>query len=249
MAIKQPIIGIPCRIDTSGTYRGRIIEGQSQPYLQAIQAAGGLPILIPLTLTEAQRMTLFNQVDGLLFAGGGDIAPQRYRQAVLVDNLSDIQEPRDESELHLMRLATEQHKPFLAICRGIQVMNVANGGTLWQDVASQVSDAIRHDFFQDVHAPYPRDHIAHQIKLDEASRLTKIVQTDCFVVNSLHHQGVQEVAPNLQATGYADDGLVEVLEVVDHPFGVGVQWHPEELVAGHETAQQLFTAFVEATQT
>jgi putative glutamine amidotransferase len=180
----------------------------------------------------------------LLFPGGGDIAPAHYGEMPQVDNLDDIQPSRDELEIALMRLATQRHKPFFAICRGIQVMNVANGGSLWQDVASQMLQPIRHDYYH--HDRHPTNYLAHQIVLKPSSLLGKILKTDHLPVNSLHHQGVKTVAPNLRAVGYADDGLVEALEAADHPFGLGVQWHPEELVAEQESARKLFVALVEA---
>lgn len=248
MSKNYPMIGIPCRLDTSETYPGRPIQTQNTAYLNAVQQAGGLPILIPLNLTDEQLDMLIEQVDALLFAGGGDIDPNYYQQSPQVDNLTDIQPERDDTELRLMRLATETKMPFLAICRGIQIMNVANGGTLWQDIPSQRPECIRHDYFYDSEVSYPRHHIAHEMRLNGASRLRDIVQTDCFAVNSLHHQNVREVAPNLKAVGQAQDGLIEVLEAIDHPFGIGVQWHPEELVNHEETARKLFKAFIEAAR-
>jgi putative glutamine amidotransferase len=125
-------------------------------------------------------------------------------------------------------------------------MNVANGGSLWQDVARQKPQAIRHDYFHG--DAQPRDYLAHEVTLEPSSLLGKILETDRLPVNSLHHQGVKRAAPPLRAVGYAADGLVEVLEARDHPFGLGVQWHPEELVANQETARKMFAAFVEAAR-
>ncbi len=241
-----PLIGIPCRPDTSGTFPGRPINALAHSYVDAVIGAGGLPVGIPLHVQGDLLETLFERVDGLLFPGGGDIAPSHYGETPQVDNLGDIQPDRDELEIKLMRLATQERKPFLAICRGIQVMNVANGGSLWQDVASQMPQPIRHDYYHfDQH---PTNYLAHQIVLKPTSLLGKILKTDRLPVNSLHHQGVKAVAPNLRAVGYADDGLVEVLEAADHPFGLGVQWHPEELVADQEAARKMFAALVEAAR-
>lgn len=245
MTNRYPIIGIPCRADTSGTYPGRPINAQNHTYSKAVVQAGGLPLLIPLEVSSQQLEALLERIDGFIFCGGGDIDPAFYHQPRQVNNLGHIQQQRDELEISLMRLIMKTRKPFLAICRGIQVMNVANGGTLWQDLALQKPNAMRHDYYYD-ELRYARNYIAHQVTLDESSLLYDIVKTKRLAVNSLHHQGVKDVANNLKAAGYADDGLVEVLEAIDHPFGLGVQWHPEELVPQHEPACQMFKALVEA---
>ena len=165
----------------------------------------------------------------------------------MVDNLGTIQKDRDEHELEFMRLAIKENKPFFAICRGIQVMNVAVGGNLYQDLYSQYPNAKRHDYYyQD--DKLPRSYLAHEVILDESSLLSKILNVNCLPVNSLHHQAAKDIAPGLKVTGHADDGVIEVLEVPNHPFGLGVQWHPEELVSEHESARQMFAAFIEASR-
>ena len=243
----HPLIGITCRADTTtGVYPGRPINVQTDSYINAVLQAGGLPILIPVQIQGELLETLFRQVDGLIFSGGGDIDPTLYGETPQLDNLNEIQPARDTLEIKLMQLATQAGKPFFAICRGIQVMNVANGGSLWQDVARQKPQAIRHDYFHG--DAQPRDYLAHEVTLEPSSLLGKILETDRLPVNSLHHQGVKRAAPPLRAVGYAADGLVEVLEARDHPFGLGVQWHPEELVANQETARKMFAAFVEAAR-
>jgi len=144
-------------------------------------------------------------------------------------------------------MAIERHKPFLAICRGVQVMNVAAGGNLWQDLYTQYPQAMRHDYFYNDDR-LPRSYIAHEVTLEKETLLSKIVGTSRLPVNSLHHQAVKDIPPTLRAGGRADDGVIEVLEAVDHPFGLGVQWHPEELVAHQETARKIFSAFVDASR-
>jgi putative glutamine amidotransferase len=218
---------------------------QNSSYANAVIQAGGLPVLIPLQVQGELLAELLQRVDGLIFSGGGDIDPAYYGETPQVANLDEVQPGRDKLEIELMRLATRQHKPFLAICRGIQVMNVANGGSLWQDVASQKPQPIRHDYYRNHH---PRNYLAHEVSLEAGSLLGQILETGRLPVNSLHHQGVKKVASPLKAAGYAPDGLVEVLEVRDHPFGLGVQWHPEELVADQEAARKMFQAFVTAAR-
>lgn len=247
MSRTRPLIGISCRPDTSGLYPKRPINAQNIAYTNAVIQAGGIPILIPVEVTGDLLRDLFHQVDGLVFCGGGDIDPAFYNEPHMVDNLGTIQKDRDEHELEFMRMALEDKKPFFAICRGIQVMNVAVGGNLYQDLYSQYPNVKRHDYYYDADN-LPRNYIAHQVTLDGSSLLSKILSADRVLVNSLHHQAAKDIAPILRATGQADDGVVEVLEAPDHPFGLGVQWHPEELVSDHESARQMFAAFIEASR-
>jgi len=247
MSQNHPLIGIACRPDTSGLYPKRPINAQNKSYSDAIIQAGGIPLLIPVEVTGDLLRDLFCQVDGLVFCGGGDIDPVYYNEPHMVDNLGTIQKDRDEYELEFMRLAIKEKKPFFAICRGIQVMNVAVGGTLYQDLCSQYPQAKRHDYYYE-DDKLPRNYIAHEVILDGSSLLSKILSTDRVMVNSLHHQAAKDIAPGLKAMGQADDGVVEVLEAPDHPFGLGVQWHPEELVSEHESARRMFAAFIEASR-
>jgi putative glutamine amidotransferase len=244
MKHSHPLIGIPCRTETSGASPGRVINAMSSSYINAVIQAGGLPVLIPVQMSGGLLEEILPRVDGLLFSGGGDIDPNFYHETPQMDILTDLEVERDRLEIKLMQLATQSHKPFLAICRGIQVMNVAHGGSLWQDIAAQKPQAILHDYYY--RRQHPRDYLAHEVQLESDSLAGKILKTDRLPVNSLHHQGIKLIAPGLKAVGFAADGLVEALEVVDHPFGLGVQWHPEELVEKQATARQLFAAFVEA---
>ncbi len=243
----RPIIGVPCRCDTSGLYPGRPVNAQNTAYTNSILQSGGVPILIPVEVTGNLLATLLNQVDGVLFTGGGDVDPSFYNEHPVVDNLSDIQLERDHQELELIKMAIDQEKPFFAICRGVQVMNVAGGGTLYQDLATQNPNIIRHDFYYS-DDQLPRNYIAHDIQLEEASLLHKILQSDTVGVNSLHHQAIKDVGPVLKATGRSSDGVVEVLEIPDHPFALGVQWHPEELFVEYESARKMFAAFIDASR-
>lgn len=242
-----PIIGIPCRHDTSGLYPGRPVDAQNITYSRAVLDSGGIPILIPVEVTGEKLKSLFDRVDGLLFTGGGDVDPLFYNQTPQVDNLADIQRERDEHEINLLQMAVETNKPFFAICRGIQVMNVAAGGDLWQDLATQNPHTLRHDFYyQD--DQLPRNYIAHQVQVDASSLLYNIVQTDRVPVNSLHHQAIKKISPRLKASGLAEDGVVEAVEIPNHPFALGVQWHPEELYLEQSEAKKLFDAFINASR-
>jgi putative glutamine amidotransferase len=209
-------------------------------YIQAVITAGGIPLLIPAVLSETQLRETFGHLDGLVFTGGGDMDP------VLFDGkphprVYGIDPDRDRTEMALVKMAVEENRPFLGICRGIQVINVALGGTLYTDIEGQLPGASRHDFYPDI----PRNHLAHEVTIEPSSRLANSLGGVCFEVNSLHHQGLESIAPGLQVTAHASDGLVEAIELPDHPFGLGVQWHPEWLQE-HEAQRALFKAFVRA---
>jgi putative glutamine amidotransferase len=263
----RPLIGIPCRSDSSMIYKGRPTDAQSSSYISAIISAGGAPFLIPIEARDDVLRILFEQADAILLPGGGDIAPQflggtphpslsdvqpsdLFKTQALVESgtphpsLSDVQPARDELELTLARWGLEAGKPLLGICRGIQVMNVAAGGSLYQDIASQCPDAGRHDYFSG--SNYPRDFLAHPVAIEPGSRLGAVLSVDHLSVNSLHHQALKEVPPPYRVVARSPDGVVEGIEVPHHPFAIGVQWHPEELVANQEAARCLFLAFVAA---
>jgi putative glutamine amidotransferase len=239
--MKAPLIGIT-------TFR-RIKEGQvtqhaiSEMYVQAVVRAGGVPVLIPVELKQAEAEVLTARLDGLLLSGGGDIHPERYGGKPH-PKVGSVDDDRDELEINLVQLAVEAGLPFLGICRGIQVINVALGGTLYQDIATQCEHPIRHAYYPD----WPRDLRAHGMKAEPDSQLAKIAGSTAFEVNSLHHQGLRDIGDGLRAAAWAPDGLVEAVELVGHPFGIGVQWHPECILDAPESVA-LFAAFVQATGT
>ncbi|MFQ5610783.1 MAG: gamma-glutamyl-gamma-aminobutyrate hydrolase family protein [Anaerolineae bacterium] len=242
----KPLIGIPCRGDTSGTYASRPINAQNDSYIQAVLQAGGVPFLIPLAVEASPEnlRSLFALADGILLTGGGDIAPTFYNEQPSA-LLSDVQPVRDRLEVTITGWCLAEAKPVLGICRGIQVMAVAAGGTLWQDLPSQRPEADRHDYFY-LNQKYPRDHIAHEVELEPSSVLARALETNALEVNSLHHQAVRQVSPPFRTVGCASDGVVEAIEVPGHTFAIGVQWHPEELVRKQVEARRLFSAFVSA---
>ncbi|HEY85636.1 MAG TPA: gamma-glutamyl-gamma-aminobutyrate hydrolase family protein [Chloroflexi bacterium] len=238
-----PIIGLPCRYDTSGQHPGRLINAQNNAYIEAIVRAGGAPYLIPLQLEGDALRAVYNLADGILLTGGGDIDPAYYRQASHPAT-NDIQADRDRVEISIARWAAEDNKPLLGICRGIQVMAVAVGGALYQDIQDLLPQAGRHDYFSS-NGGHPCSYLPHQVKLTPDSRLAQILQAEEFSVNSLHHQAVQRVPEPYQITGYAGDNIPEALELPGHPCFCGVQWHPEELVSTQGSARKLFAAFVD----
>lgn len=237
----MPLIGITTR--KSFTQANLPSISIQRAYTDAILQAGGAPILIPSDLPEAGWRLLFDRLDGLLFTGGGDIAVQRYG-GDFHPSLGGVDESRDELELGLARLAVERGKPFLGICRGLQVLNVALGGTLYSDIASQLANALEHNAPGGDGLP-ARTRLMHPVTLRPASRLAQIAGAASLNVNSLHHQGIQTLAATLSAAASAPDGLLEAVEVTDHPFGLAVQFHPEWL-GDQPPIRRLWQAFVDA---
>ena len=209
-------------------------------YLNAVTDAGGVPLLLPSSLDKAALARAFQHLDGLLLTGGGDLAPDLFH-GTAHPAVYGIEPDRDRCEIALVRWAAEAGLPFLGICRGVQAINVALGGTLYTHIADQLSGARKHDYFPG----YPRDQIAHAVTVQAGCRLAGILGGERFEVNSLHHQGLERVAPGLEVCAHAPDGLVEAVELRGHPFGLGVQWHPEWLQA-YQPQRALFRAFVEA---
>ncbi len=239
---ERPLIGIPCRADVSVIYQGRPINAQDSSYIRAVINVGGVPFLIPLEARDEVLRELFAQASGILLTGGGDIAPQFLGEESHLA-LNDVQSARDELELTLVRWALEESKPVFGICRGIQVMNVAAGGSLYQDIATLFPNADKHDYFSS--QDYPLDFLAHQVTVESDSRLRAVLNNDHMPVNSSHHQALKEVPSTYRSVAHSPDGIIEAIEVPDHPFAIGVQWHPEALVNSQETAQRLFLVFID----
>lgn len=211
-------------------------------YVQAIARAGGIPVMIPVGLPDDQLPGLASSLDGLLFSGGGDVEPQRYGVDA-TSKVNTVDPDRDRLEIKLVQNAVSAGLPFLGICRGLQVINVALGGTLHVDIADEIPMARKHDYYPD----WPRDYLAHEVKIQHGSKLGSILGMTQTHVNSLHHQAINRTASQLDVVAYAPDGIVEGVEVPGHPFGLGVQWHPECL-PDDEAMAALFRAFVDAAR-
>ncbi len=199
-------------------------------------------MIIPGGLSEQGLQALFARLDGLLLTGGSDIDPQRFNGRPH-PRVYGVDKQRDELEIRLVQMAAENGKPFLGICRGIQVINVALGGSLYTDISSQLANSLRHDWYPNI----VRDYLAHPVSIAAGSCLAQVLGGESFEVNSLHHQGLDRLAPGLQAVAYAPDQLIEGVELPGHPFGLGVQWHPEWLQE-HAPQRQLFQALVRAAE-
>lgn len=233
----RPLIGIPCSTasekDSPPGYR------VNQAYARAVEQTGGTPILIPLLSPESPALrSLFDSLDGILLPGGADIDPSTYG-AEPHPKLGSTDPERDATELALTRWALGESKPILGICRGQQCLNVAAGGSLYQDIASDIPGAL-------THRHEPRGAFAHPVRVDPGSALAEILGSTSFDANSLHHQAVKDVAPGFIPVAWAPDGVIEGLERRDHPFALAVQFHPEELVPGHEPSERLLRSFADA---
>jgi len=238
-----PLIGITgWKSDPFGSL-ARYTYNLGENYIRAVQSAGGLPVMIPPLLNENELRDLFKRLDGLLFSGGGDIDPELFHQARHRATCS-VSAERDRAELALARWAIEQDKPLLAICRGIQVVNVAMGGTLIQDIATQVGEQVVHSYSADT----PRDFVAHTVRVTADTRLAQILGETQLGTNSWHHQSCQEPGPGLVYTAWAPDGVVEGLEAPGQRFAVAVQWHPEEMFHSRADMLALFQALIRAAQ-
>jgi putative glutamine amidotransferase len=243
---RRPIIGIPTQTLHS-------IEGipealpeswvMNQRYSRVVAASGGVPVMIPLLDDESSLLALYDLTDGLLIPGGVDLDPATYGESPL-PTCGRLDPARDRVELQFARWAIAEGKPVFGLCRGLQIVNVALGGTLYQDIAAQRSDAIKHDYFPT--AGFSRDHVAHPVTITAGSRLDALVGAGSLGVNSMHHQAVKDLAPGLVTTAVAPDGVVEALEFSGEQFVLGVQWHPESLTDRDPRMHRLLTGFVQA---
>jgi putative glutamine amidotransferase len=225
-------------------WSGYEIHGQGAAYVRSVALAGGAPVIIPVGLQERAWRRIYGILDGLLFPGGVDVDPAYYGQEPH-DRLGQVDSLLDEVELVFARWALRDHLPTLAICRGIQLINVAAGGTLYQDIPTQLPAALPHA----CSAPaYRREYRAHHVHIEDSSRLAcALGATECKV-NSRHHQSVRAVAPGFEITALAPDGVIEGVEHREAPFVVGVQWHPESLAEKDLQMLALFEAFVQASR-
>jgi putative glutamine amidotransferase len=210
-------------------------------YVQSIKNAGGLPVMIPVGLELRQIEALRSRLDGILLTGGGDIDPQRFGGQPH-PRVYGIEAERDALEKALVEIAARTDWPFLGICRGLQMINVTLGGTLYTHTQDQLPGSQKHDYFPD----YPRTLISHHVRVEASTRLAELLGGTDVPVNSLHHQAIENLAPVLRPLAWSvPDGLVEAADLPDHPFGLGVQWHPEWLQE-YEPMRRLFQAFITA---
>lgn len=233
--MRKPLIGIGADVITEEGTTDRFAGFLT--YVDALRKAGATPLLIPPDARAA--VDLIDVLDGILLAGGNDCDPSVYGQECH-PTVRPMDERRQSNDLALARLARAHGIPAIGICLGMQMMNVAAGGTLIQDIPSEVKSDVQH-------ATHGETRTRHDVRITEGTRLAWILEQHDVNVNSSHHQAVREVGSGLRVAAHAADGIIEALEDPQHPFYVGLQWHPEDM-RGEKTAEAIFSAFVAAAR-
>ena len=234
----KPIIGITTFYDRKPQ---KVYTAVSDSYVRSVILAGGIPILLPVIEEVELADEYLDTIDGLLLSGGEDVCTMRYGENPIKE-VEMFCPQRDDFEINLFIEALNRDMPVLGICRGIQVMNAALGGSLYQDIFTQVDNVLGH-----LPKKMPVDTLFHCINIMKGSRLEGIFNTRNLRVNSYHHQAVKQVADAFTATAFSTDNIIEAIEHKDKRFAVGVQWHPEDLTIKYPHFIKLFEALVTAS--
>lgn len=230
----KPTIGVVPLVDSA---QNRL--GMAPGYLDGLLQAGAVPVMLPLTEDSALIGQLVDQMDGFLLPGGQDVAPERYR-AQPQPGCGEPCPARDAMEMRLIRAALRQDKPLLGICRGIQLLNVYFGGTLFQDLPTQHPQGIDHRL------PPASARPVHTVELVTGTPLHDLLHREKLPVNSTHHQAIRRLAPRLEVMALSEDGLIEAVYLPDYRFVWGVQWHPELNYAEEASSRRILDAFAHA---
>ncbi len=233
----RPIVAVTTWNEATSERAARFVGARA--YFEAVEVAGAAPFGIP-PLAGPLR-TVYELADGLLLTGGGDVDPAHYGEQP-IPQLGHVDPERDQAELTLARWAMEDSKPLLAICRGEQVLNVACGGTLYQDLPTQLPDGLNHNESRDRGI---RGLATHSLEVVPGTRLEHAIGAGAHPANTHHHQAVKDLGQGLLVTGRSEDGVIEAIEAEEHPWAVGIQCHPEMMWHEHPWAAMLFAAFVE----
>ncbi len=242
--MKKPIIGISGNMTwvSEGSMFNFPRSFVSHDYVRSIDAAGGVPIIIPITEDDTTIANALSLCDGLLLTGGVDVSPHFYEEEPL-QKIGDVFPERDIFDFTLLEMAEDAGMPILAVCRGHQVVNVFHGGSLYQDLSYDENCYIKHSQGQRPELP------THTVDIDVNSRLGEILGTPQVRTNSFHHQTVKSVGEGLVVTGRTKDGTIEAMEHILYPWLISVQFHPELMTKEHEGSQKIFKAFTEAAST
>lgn len=241
--MKKAVIGITVgELYNQAMPWGPLVYGQSQTYVNAVLGAGGVPILLPIVEDEKILRVQYEQCDGILLSGGNDVDPALYGEEQKAYT-KDVSRRRDNQEIQLVHWARQDDRPILAICRGAQLLNVALGGSLYQDIKEEIPGAHNHSASHE-HKDFT--YIAHdKLVLKPGSKLREILGVDEIRTNALHHQSIKSLGKELHIAAWTEDDVIEAVELPEAKFVIGVQSHPESLEAQVEPHwQKLFRAFV-----
>ena len=238
--MSRKLIGITCSSILQSAYGARDVLNRK--YSHAVMEAGGVPLILPVFGGAEMAAHYLGAIDGLLLSGGVDVVPSEYGQEALPE-LDATDAGRDQLELPLIKLALEQNLPIFGICRGLQTLNIALGGTLYQDLPTQKPSGIQHSQSK---LSVPRDAFTHTMLIEPNTHLASIVGAGEMKVNSHHHQAIDKLGKGLIVTALAPDGVIEAVEFPSKSFVVAVQSHPEETATHDERSRKLFAAFVAA---
>ncbi len=208
-------------------------------YMNGIKEAGAIPVILPLSSSAEDVLEVFEMCDGLLMTGGHDVSPSLYGQQRQI-NCGISCDERDLLEKALYEKALEQDKPVLGICRGIQLINVLQGGTLYQDLSSEYDSSIEH------HMEPPYTKVAHKVNIAKQTPLYELLLTEQMGVNSYHHQAVKDLGSDLEVMAVSEDGLVEAIRHIGKKFVWAFQWHPEFDFEVNPNSKKIFDAFIKA---
>lgn len=241
----RPLIGITCSRVVGGAWSqnspGHFMDYTFDEYSSAVHHCGGAPILIPTTQNHESLQSICERLNGVVLTGGPDIDPHFYGEEPL-SGLGEIDEAIDLTELAVAKIALKKDLPILGICRGLQVLNVSEGGTLYQDIPSQVKESINHLQKKDKRVN------THNVHIDGNTVLHSIFKRKKIRVNSRHHQAIKDLASSLIATTWTQDGLIEAAENPSKSFVIGVQWHPEGTWEKDPFSKKLFHSFIRASK-
>lgn len=221
-----------------------------RPYIECLHAAGAVPLIVPFQNEKENLRVLAEMADGLLLPGGEDVHPRRYGREDIHENSGPFSHERDEMEIALAEFFIACGKPIFGICRGAQIVNVALGGTLYQDIQSECGTSLRHEYDESVSKleRYVKD--VHEVFLLKDTTLADFFGREKIMTNSLHHQAIRRAAEILRVNAIAEDGIVEGIESKDMKahWVLGVQWHPETIMKEHPEQSVLFEKFTQAAE-
>lgn len=232
-----PIIGVTIRKETENSTTFLKVDENN---IKAILINGGIPFLMPLTTDDNVIDKYLSLVDGIYFTGGNDIFPMTYGEEPLKE-LGKLIPERDDFEIKLYQKGEKLDLPMLGVCRGYQIMNVASGGSLYQDIYIQREKTIGHN-----PKNIPVDCEFHTINISKNTKLYNIFNTDVIKTNSFHHQAIKNVARNYKVSAVAQDGIIEAIESELLTFAIGVQWHPEDMIKSNDKFNSIYKALIEA---